>query len=85
MVNYFREKGFSEVGRVLSSERVVDLEKDLDLGFVEMEVHITTVDEAADCRLWNGGNGLFEDGSLVAIEEPNAVAEDIFDVLVLAD
>lgn len=85
MVNDFREKGFAEVCGVLSSERVVDLEKNLDLGFVEMEVHITTVDKATDCGLRDRSNGLFEDSPFVPIEEPNAITEDVFDILVLAD
>ena len=85
MVNDFREKGLAEVDRVLPSKRIMDLEKDLDLGFMAMEVHIPAIDKTTDCRLGNGGDGLLENGSFVSIEEPNAVAKDIFNVLVLTN
>lgn len=85
MVNDFREQGFTKMGGVLSSKGIMNLEKDLDIGFVAVKVHIPAIDQASDCGLRDRGDGLLENGSLMSVEEPNAITEDVFDILVLAD
>ena len=57
MVNDFREKGFTKMGRVLPSKRIMDLEKDLDRGSWRWRFIYPRLIRQTDCRLGNGGDG----------------------------
>jgi len=85
MVNDLFEALVSKVCGVLSSERIVNLKENLNVGFVFVDISISSIDEAANGRLRNPSHHLIVDGSFNTIEDVAAIAKYILNVALSVD
>lgn len=78
-----KDSGDSRVSngcRVLSCERVMNLQENFNIGFVVVDITIASIDKASNGRLRDPSNCLIIDGAFDSIENVNPVAEDVLDI-----